>query len=74
MSDLWHIFQSNTFGRVEYKTGLLGRIHLLLWLCYRLDGVENKVQEINAEHEAARLSAKKSKADFELIKKKRYHL
>ena len=39
---------------------------------FRLDGVENKVQEINAEHEAARISAKKSKAEFEQIKKKRF--
>eukprot|EP00800_Vazella_pourtalesii_P005228 TRINITY_DN1608_c0_g1_i1.p1 TRINITY_DN1608_c0_g1~~TRINITY_DN1608_c0_g1_i1.p1 ORF type:complete len:1163 (+),score=345.20 TRINITY_DN1608_c0_g1_i1:37-3525(+) len=40
----------------------------------RLDGVENKVHEINAEHEAARVSAKKSKAEFEQIKKKRCYL
>ena len=41
------------------------------YLC-RLDGVESRLQETSAEFEATRALAKKTRSDFEIIKKQRY--
>ena len=42
-----------------------------MYLC-RLDGVESRLQETSAEFEATRALAKKTRSDFEIIKKQRY--
>ena len=39
---------------------------------YRLDGVESRLQETSAEFEATRTLAKKTRSDFEIVKKQRY--
>jgi len=38
----------------------------------RLDGVESRLQETSAEFEATRALAKKTRSEFEIVKKQRY--
>ena len=42
----------------------------------RLDGVESRLQETSAEFEASRVLAKKTRSEFEIVKKQRcvYHI
>ena len=48
-------------------------MHVMCIIClYRLDGVESRLQETSAEFEATRALAKKTRSDFEIIKKQRY--
>ena len=47
-------------------------MQLVVWYVCRLDGVESRLQETSAEFEATRVLAKKTRSDFEIVKKQRY--
>jgi len=40
----------------------------------RLDGVESRLQETSAEFEASRALAKKTRSEFEIVKKQRCYM
>ena len=45
---------------------------MYLYVC-RLDGVESRLQETSAEFEATRTLAKRTRSDFEIVKKQRLY-